>query len=258
MRILVVEDESNIREGIMGILKRDVPFACKVFGAADLNAALALIQRYDPNLVISDIVLTHGTGLSLLEQARAAGWTGKALLISAHEDFHYAQHAIRLGVVDYLIKPINKTRLLEHVNEVYEKLPERYARLAETPLPDIPFLNENLGREMPDSLRKIIQYIKANYARDLSLDAVSEKYSLNPKYVSTLFSKHYDLGFVATLHRYRLRKAVELLLTHDDMSIQEIGHAVGYETERTVYRAFDKYLETSPGEIRRLYRPSGL
>ncbi len=105
MRVVVVEDEIRIREGIEGLLGMlGYDFAGSAENGED---GLALIQREQPDLVITDIRMEGMDGLAMLERMREQGIQAKAIVLSAYSDFGYAQQAIRLGVTEYLLKPVS-------------------------------------------------------------------------------------------------------------------------------------------------------
>lgn len=105
MRVVVVEDEIRIREGIQGLLEMlGYDF---VGGADNGNAGLELIRTKEPDVVITDIRMDDMSGLEMLEQLREEGIAVKAVVLSAYSEFSYAKQALKLGVTEYLLKPVS-------------------------------------------------------------------------------------------------------------------------------------------------------
>ena len=104
MRVVVVEDEIRIREGIEGLLEmmgEDYEFA----GSAENGkTGLELIQKEQPDIVITDIRMPDMSGLEMLQEIRAQGNSVKTVVLSAYSEFEYARQAMRLGVTEYLLK----------------------------------------------------------------------------------------------------------------------------------------------------------
>ncbi len=107
MRVVVVEDEIRIREGIEGLLEmmgEDYEFA----GSAENGkTGLELIQKEQPDIVITDIRMPDMSGLEMLQEIRAQGNSVKTIVLSAYSEFEYARQAMRLGVTEYLLKPVS-------------------------------------------------------------------------------------------------------------------------------------------------------
>ncbi|MCR5687733.1 MAG: response regulator [Lachnospiraceae bacterium] len=118
MRVLIVEDEIRISEGIEKLLhKTDSGY--EVVGiASDGLEGLELCRQLHPDLIITDVQMPEMDGLRMLEAVYAEGINAKAIVISAYSEFEYARGAMKLGVTEYLLKPINLsefTNALEHI-----------------------------------------------------------------------------------------------------------------------------------------------
>jgi two-component system, response regulator YesN len=256
MKILIVEDEMYILNGILSVIKKNIDFPCKLVGMLDSGEALKKAQSIHPDLIITDIVMPNMSGLEFIEKVKTQKLCSNFIVISAHEDFSFAQKAIKFRVVDYLLKPIDKVRLIENIEYIYSQIPYKYTGMQNRVMPDIPFLSIKYeDHTYPASLKKILEYIKCNYVKDISLSEISERFSLNTSYVSTLFTKHLGEGFVYYINYVRIKKAVELLIYEESMSVPEIAYAVGYSSERRLYRAFNTFMNITPGDIRKMYYP---
>lgn len=122
MRIVVVEDEAPIREGMAKILSK-INTDYKVVGTAvDGEKGLELIRKEQPDLVIMDIRMPHMTGLEMLSQLRHEQNKCKVIVLSAYSDFAYAKQAIELGIENYLLKPINIVELKKALQQAEAEL----------------------------------------------------------------------------------------------------------------------------------------
>lgn len=150
MRIVVVEDEAPIREGICKLLvglNRDYELVGK---AENGKIGLEVIRKERPDLVFMDIEMPDMDGLTMLSHAREEGITCKVVILSAYSEFSYAKRAIDLGVDNYLLKPIKIAELQKVLDEV------EYSILKETQAEDIVnldyiFLDAVTGRLENDS-----------------------------------------------------------------------------------------------------------
>ena len=111
LRILIVDDEEIIRIGIQKKIERLLPHAAIVGLAQDASEGMELIRTLNPNIIITDIRMPEIDGLKFIEMAKAFNKSLKFVIISGYQDFEYARNAIKLGVDDYLLKPIENDQL---------------------------------------------------------------------------------------------------------------------------------------------------
>lgn len=253
MKILVVEDEKNIRDGIMSILKLNLTIPFKLKSCENGIQALSVSEIYYPDLIITDIVMPDLNGLELISRIKTRNLCRNFIILSGHDNFSYAQQAIRHGVIDYLLKPLDKEQLLLLVQKIYAAQLDAPADTA-VPFIELPYFQWDPDTDnMPSSLQRIISYIQKNYMKDISLQTISEELFFHSSYISSLINKYTGHSFTYLLDYVRIRKAAQLLLGEPDMSIAEISDLVGYSNERRLYSAFQKRLETTPGDFRKMY-----
>jgi len=122
INVLIVDDEETIREGI----RRNIDwenYDIRICDAVDSGfKALNIIDRNPPDIVITDIRMGEIDGLELLHIINEKYPTIKVILISAYNDFQYAQKAIELNAFYYLLKPIDSQKLLTKVLEAKSAL----------------------------------------------------------------------------------------------------------------------------------------
>ncbi len=130
MRVVVVEDEIRIREGIQGLLETmGHEFAG---GAENGLEGLALIQQVQPDLVIADIRMPEMGGLEMLKRMQEQGIQVKTIILSAYSEFDYAKQALGLGVTDYLLKPISVDEFSCTMHSIEMKIEKEKAAQPET------------------------------------------------------------------------------------------------------------------------------
>lgn len=125
MRIVIVEDEASIREGMEKILKKLDPSYEVAGKAADGMEGMEVIRREKPDLIIMDIRMPDLDGLTMLKRLRKEGITSKALVLSAYSDFSYAKQAMELGVSNYLLKPVKIQELKKALKQMEEEVQEK-------------------------------------------------------------------------------------------------------------------------------------
>lgn len=122
LKVFLVEDESIVREG----LKNNIPwheYGYQFTGeASDGEMALPMIRKIRPDVLITDIKMPFMDGLALSRIVTQEIPDIKIVIISGYDEFEYAQQAIRVGVEQYLLKPITKNTLRKVLLEIREKI----------------------------------------------------------------------------------------------------------------------------------------
>jgi len=123
MRALIVDDEIEIREGLRKRISWNEYGIGEVLVADDGDTALAIAKAARPDLIVTDIKMNRMSGLELLEAMSAIeGYDWKAVMISGYDDFELVKQAMRLGAMDYILKPINTEELGRIVSRAVEQV----------------------------------------------------------------------------------------------------------------------------------------
>lgn len=102
----------------------------------------------------------------------------------------------------------------------------------------------------PDkNIEKLLTYIHTHIHEDISLTSLSDVCHMSPSYISRLFKKELDIGFVEYLNRFRVQRA-EQLLKETTLSVEQVGYQVGFTNIRSFLRVFKQYTNISPGQYR--------
>ncbi len=123
-KVIVVDDEKSIRERLTRYFPwSDVGF--EVVGAAENGReALVLIEQEHPDVVLTDVLMPEMTGLELAKEIKISYPDIKVIILSAYDDFKYAQDAIQYGVKGYMLKPLNKEDFYDVFNKLMGELNE--------------------------------------------------------------------------------------------------------------------------------------
>jgi two-component system response regulator YesN len=120
MKILVVDDEQIMLDSICLILSKEPDLQVEI--AHTGREAIEKAEIFRPQLVLMDLKMPGINGLEALAEIHRLDSGAILIILTAYENFTYAQEAIRLNVYDYLVKPINKNRLLELIVKVKQQL----------------------------------------------------------------------------------------------------------------------------------------
>ena len=134
-RVLVVDDDEDLLKSLADILG-DGGF--KVSSASDGDTALALVDTFEPAVVLLDVWLPGMDGVDILQILRIKHPEIVVLMMSGYGDIATALHTTRLGALDYLEKPFSLRRLLTAVTRAFEQAPKhlRKSSRRQSPVPD--------------------------------------------------------------------------------------------------------------------------
>ncbi|WP_036719624.1 response regulator transcription factor [Paenibacillus harenae] len=248
--ILIVDDEPRTRQGIKKTLEAWAAGQYTIETASSAVEVLAILDRRLVQLLITDIRMPELGGLAMIEALQSKPHKPVVIVISGHPEFDYAQKALQLGVVDYLLKPIDKAKLVRTVEQalqVDEKRNriEKMEKLVDTKLLET---GDEESRYSPP-VREAIAYIDTHLGEAIGMRQLADMLHLNPSYFSVLFKEQTQLTFSDYLTRRRMQRAKQLL-AQTRLSIGEIAEQVGYQTDKYFIKVFKSMENTSPSKYR--------
>ena len=153
-RILVVDDEADIRELVRDILSEE---GYSVEAAANAAEARAACAKQAPDLVLLDIWMPDTDGISLLrEWQQAQSLTAPVVMMSGHGTVETAVEATRLGAIDYVEKPLSLAKLLRTVQKALDE-GKRRKHAARTLVPPLiaPVGRSRLMRDLREQVKQL-------------------------------------------------------------------------------------------------------
>lgn len=118
VKVFLVEDEIVIRDGIKNSIQWEKEGFEFVGEAGDGELAYPMILKEQPDILITDIKMPFMDGLELSRLVKQELPDIKILILSGYDEFEYAKEAIRIGVAEYLLKPVSSNKLLEVLRSV--------------------------------------------------------------------------------------------------------------------------------------------
>lgn len=116
-KLLLVDDHPILRQGLAQVINRQP--GLQVCGEAETGPeAMALIERTSPDLVLIDLSLRSGDGIELVKDVKARFGAVPMLILSMHDEFVYAERALRAGARGYVMKQERVDQLLEAIGRV--------------------------------------------------------------------------------------------------------------------------------------------
>ncbi|WP_276352247.1 response regulator [Cohnella caldifontis] len=121
-KVMLVDDEIVIRENIRDCMDWEKEGFVYCGDASDGEVALPLIEERRPDILITDIKMPFMDGIELSSVVRQRLPDTKIVILSGHDEFHYARSALRIGVEEYILKPVSSADLMEVLHSVSRKI----------------------------------------------------------------------------------------------------------------------------------------
>ena len=244
--ILVVDDEPNTRLGVAYTLQEWGGSEAVVDTAENGAAALDRLRSQHYDLLITDIRMPVMDGIKLLETVRGDDNLIRCIMLTGFAEFDYAQSALRLGVVDYLLKPVQQDQLVQAVEKALWARQQSEAPAGEQALEGDETVHGEPGNP---AINKAILYIREHIHEGLPIKEVAGHVHLNASYFSVLFKEEQGINFIDYVTEYRLKKAKELLV-HSNLGLDEISGQIGYQTTSYFIKIFKKHEQMTPKAYR--------
>jgi len=255
MNVMIVDDELMIRMGLEKILN-GMDIGIKVIGShsngMDALAHLSKLGARDLDLLITDIKMPMMDGLKLAEHTRGKPFA--TIVLSGFGEFEYARKAMRHGVRDYLLKPIDKKQLHELLMRLKsEGLSDTHETEGEAPPPDMTAGESGLRTEH-HAIEELKALLEERYDRNLDLDETAEAVGMSASYLSRLFKQETGVTITDYLIQIRIEKAKQYLTDHPNLKNYEIAQLVGYGDPVYFNKLFKKCVGVTPRDYKEKFR----
>lgn len=247
-RLIIADDEEIIRNGLKKIVEESGTEISVEALCSNGEDALKSVKKYRPEILLLDINMPTKNGMDIITEVIEFVPLCKIIIISGYDDFKYAQQALRYGVFDYLLKPVN----IGVLRNTLQRAIKEYSRR----LWEINCININKKEEVEkldlamDQAAGAIKFIQENYAEpEITLSLVAEKFHVSTSYLSRLIKQQTGSNFSDYITGLRIRQAKELL-SSDKHMIYEVASMIGYSSQHYFCRIFKEHTGCSPSDYR--------
>jgi YesN/AraC family two-component response regulator len=238
VNILIVDDEIPAVLGVLKIVPWERVGIKRQYTAYSMAEAAELFIRHPIEILLTDIEMGGGTGFDLIQWVNAQEKRCVSVILSSFPNFTYAQRAITLGVYEYLLKPIEDTRLEQSLLRAAARAHEicvtdaRITRLVSNPL-----------------IERSKQYIQAHIGEDISRNSIAAHVGFSPEYLSTYFKKETGMTLSDFIKAERVAFAKQLL-KQTNLPISMISGNVGFDSLSYFSAVFRAVVGCTPREYR--------
>lgn len=152
-KVIIADDEPIIREGLREAVDWTALGMEVVAEAEDGEEALELALKHEPHIMLVDLNMPIMNGIALIQEMKQRQPACRIVIITGHDEFNYAQKAVRLGVDEYILKPANPSELTEVMRRIKSQLERAKAQAKHIQLAsnqirkNIPLLRERFCNE---------------------------------------------------------------------------------------------------------------
>lgn len=225
IKVIIVDDEPLSRQVLEYQLNK-IKYPISIVGeASNGDEAIRLIREKNPDLVFMDVEMPRFNGLDVIKMINLDNDIDtEFIIITAYGNFSYAQEALRLGVKDIILKPIDGNSLLNGIN-----------RALDFNLTDNQLLNE------------IIAYLGKNYNKQIRLDELSLRFHTSENNINQLLKKYFDMTLISYVNKIRIDKSI-CLMNADHLNAKEVYTDVGFNNLNYFYKVFKNITGKTPKE----------
>lgn len=237
-KVMLVDDEVIIIEGMRKLFNW-ANHGCEVVCIAnDGVEAVNKAAVYEPDIVIMDINLPILSGLEAIHIIKEKRPDTAFVIVSGYDEFEYCREALRLKIVDYMLKPLDFMEFASVIERIKLELLKENSKIEK---------RENIQEKKEESkmIFRLIAFLQEHLDQDISLPVLAQEFHLNPAYISQMFKNETGIKYYSYLTELRMNRAKTLLMT-TDASITEISESVGYRDYRVFSKTFKNCMGVSP------------
>jgi hypothetical protein len=251
--LLIVDDEPIIRRGIKSLATLAEIGISEIFEAGNAEKCLEIVDKEHIDIIMLDINMPNTDGLTLAKMLKEKNKNFAIIMVTGYDYFEYMQTAIRLGVDDYLLKPVNKTDIELVLRRMIDKIEK--IRL-ENRLSELSVTSENITTGDNSSFKAVREYMNEHlFDSDLSLGYMAENLGFNSSYLSGIIKQIYGIPFQEYLTLKRMEQA-KILCLSTDMKNYEIAEEIGYEDVNYFTNRFKKTFGITPKQFKQGMKPN--
>lgn len=241
INVIVVEDEKLIAKNIAKHIEQDNPHF-KVTNIFSNGAdAWEHINEQPPQVVITDISMPIMDGIELVKRISESKNFIHCIILTGYADFTYAQSAVRYGVSDYLLKPVNSEELHQTLKKIELEILANNQTMIQA-------ASENNYK--PEEIVVLVkEYIQKHYADDITLNTISQNLGFSSSYLTKVFNKVMGITPSKFIRDYRMNIAKQLL-NEPGSSVNTVSAAIGYSDPFHFSKSFKQTFGISPSEYK--------
>lgn len=251
MTILIVDDNRAILSGMIALPIWDI-LDLRVKTAVNVSGAINILESESIDIVLTDVKMPGRSGLLLCEYIQEKELGTDVIVMSAYQDFAYAQKAVELDVRMFLTKPVDISQLTGVINKMMLK---RKLMMKVEKTPSLKYLSQDSKNSLLGSnaiTAQMIDYIDDHINEPISLQMLSSVFRKSSSYISRHINEELHQSLPDYLNERRINFAKQML-RETDATVKMVCYEVGYSNMRHFLRTFKGQEQCTPTQFRQLY-----
>ena len=189
-KLLIIDDERIVRQGIIKSIDFNILGFNEVFEEENGEEALTIVEENPIDIVLADINMPKINGIDFAKNIKQRDKSVKIAFITGYDYFDYAISAIKIGVDDYILKPVSQREVIQVLRKLIDKKKEEGCSQVLKEVVDGLTKNSAVSKDGGDKelIKSIIEDNIAN--KEFTLNILATKLGVSVGYLSALFKKN--------------------------------------------------------------------
>lgn len=255
MKLLIVDDEAAILAGLMNGIQWELLDFEEVLTVRSYEQAVAVFEKNQVDLMLSDIEMTDKSGLDLIAWVNRNYPNTECIILSCHDEFDFARRAVQLKCLDYVLKPVPYEILTQILLKAQEKVRSTHSQnllegYGKTYLKQMSGKDETPSGNVMD---QAVAYIKEHIAESIMVETVARAVHVSPRHLSRLFQGEFHQSAGEYILSQRMMLAGELL-KEGRLSVTMVSDRIGFGNYSYFIRQFRKFYGMTPREYQQKHK----
>lgn len=250
MTLLIVDDEILAVEGIRANADFSRYGITKVLAAYSMKQAMRAMEENNVDIIICDIEMPNGSGLEFLKWVKDYKPDTVSVILSSHSEFSFAQQAIHLSCMEYILKPATPEVLDNILSQAVRRVKQNVSDEQAKKLGEA-YVHQVTGetQETLSQVEQVRNYIMEHIGEDLMVGELARMVYLSQNHLIRSFKKQYGKTVMEYITDCRMNLA-EKLLKESSLTVTAVSARVGYPNYSYFSQSFKRYSGYTPSQYR--------
>ncbi|MFI3887937.1 response regulator transcription factor [Streptococcus parauberis] len=254
-RLLIVEDEPLIRNWLQGAINYEALQISLLPSARDGQEGITFIKEYQPDIVLTDIMMPIKTGFEMFEETKEYPY--EKIILSSYSDFAHAKKAMSYGVFTFLEKPLDRNELRDSLLQICMEFKEQKCHnkvaiedqlITELGLPQV---------DQSNWAYDIVCLVQSHYAFHMSTEELAKQLGYSESYLYKKVKEELGITLKDYINRYRIKKAMQAVMLDSRLRVSEVSEMVGFSDYNYFGKVFRKYTNLTFTEFKENFTHNG-
>lgn len=241
IRTIIIDDDKLVRMGLLSAISWEKHNIKILADLPNGMKALEFIKKENVDLAFIDIEMPEMQGLELLKHMKRVSPSTQGVMLTMHQEFSFIQEALRIGVLDYIIK---SEMTFDNIDDILKRITNRFDNEANTDY--LTSANNTIER----CVQKAVRIVHEETEVFITATQMAQRVNISRGYFSTCFKQITGSSYNEFFRMQRMEMAKKLL-EKSDKPITAIAMQVGYTNEKYFATVFKAYTGVRPSKYKK-------